>query len=105
MIYPMGVYEFQCGRMIMKAATTKATTSLVTDPVCGMTIDPATAAGSTEHKGETIYFCSKGCLAKFNLNPDAYFKGSAVESSSCCSITADHDHNAAPTSATAATAA
>lgn len=35
------------------------------DPICGMTVDPATAAGSFKHEGETFYFCSKGCLQKF----------------------------------------
>lgn len=35
------------------------------DPICGMTVDPATAAGSFNHEGKTYYFCSKGCLQKF----------------------------------------
>ncbi|MDQ3219571.1 MAG: heavy metal translocating P-type ATPase [Acidobacteriota bacterium] len=35
------------------------------DPICGMTVDPATAAGSYNHDGRTYYFCSKGCLQKF----------------------------------------
>ncbi|MDP9190823.1 MAG: heavy metal translocating P-type ATPase [Acidobacteriota bacterium] len=42
------------------------------DPVCGMTVDPAHAAGSSEHGGRTIYFCSKGCKAKFDANPAAF---------------------------------
>ena len=42
------------------------------DPVCGMTVDPATAAGSTTYKGTTYYFCAKSCLAKFEGNPDAF---------------------------------
>ena len=32
------------------------------DPICGMTVTPETAAGSLEVRGETYYFCSKGCL-------------------------------------------
>ncbi len=35
------------------------------DPICGMTVKPETAAGKFEDKGETIYFCSKGCLEKY----------------------------------------
>ena len=35
------------------------------DPICGMTVDPRTAAGSYTHEGTTYYFCSKGCLQKF----------------------------------------
>ena len=40
-----------------------------TDPVCGMTVDPAKAAGTAEHQGHTYYFCGKGCLAKFQADP------------------------------------
>jgi Cu+-exporting ATPase len=35
------------------------------DPICGMTVNPATAAGSFNHVGKTYYFCSAGCLQKF----------------------------------------
>ncbi len=35
------------------------------DPICGMTVNPATAAGSFNHAGKTYYFCSAGCLQKF----------------------------------------
>ncbi|HEX8408016.1 MAG TPA: heavy metal translocating P-type ATPase [Thermoanaerobaculia bacterium] len=47
----------------------------VTDPVCGMKIDPATAAGSSEYRGETIYFCSVPCKTKFDADPEAYMRG------------------------------
>ena len=43
--------------------------TMVTDPVCGMQIDPNTAAGSAEHEGTTYYFCSVGCLERFTDNP------------------------------------
>ncbi len=42
-----------------------------TDPVCGMTVDPARAPG-IEHQGTTYHFCSKGCVAKFHADPQAY---------------------------------
>ena len=32
----------------------------VHDPVCGMDIEPETAAGTSEYKGQTYYFCSAG---------------------------------------------
>jgi Cu+-exporting ATPase len=44
----------------------------VLDPVCGMMIEPQTAAGSTEFAGTTYYFCNPGCLAKFEANPRVY---------------------------------
>jgi Cu+-exporting ATPase len=44
----------------------------VTDPVCGMEIDPAKAAGRSEHGGRTYYFCSPGCKASFDEAPEEY---------------------------------
>ncbi len=44
----------------------------VKDPVCGMQVDPAKAAGQHEHAGETYFFCSKGCLEKFRAQPERY---------------------------------
>jgi YHS domain-containing protein len=43
----------------------------VTDPVCGMRIDPAKAAGKSEYKGTTYYFCSDYCKRTFDANPEA----------------------------------
>jgi Cu+-exporting ATPase len=39
--------------------------ALVRDPVCGMEIDPQTAAGQTERDGKTYYFCSLACKERF----------------------------------------
>jgi Cu+-exporting ATPase len=47
-------------------------TTLVTDPVCGMSIDPDTAAATREHGGNTFYFCSTGCAEKFDADPHRY---------------------------------
>jgi Cu+-exporting ATPase len=46
------------------------------DPVCGMSVDPAKAAGKVEHEGETYDFCSASCQAKFEANPEAYLSTS-----------------------------
>ncbi|HEX6085718.1 MAG TPA: heavy metal translocating P-type ATPase [Thermoanaerobaculia bacterium] len=42
------------------------------DPVCGMTVDPAHAAGSSRIGDTTFYFCSASCKQKFNADPAAY---------------------------------
>jgi Cu+-exporting ATPase len=55
----------------------------MTDPVCGMTVDPAKAAGSFEYHGQTYYFCSKSCLAKFQKTPEAYLRADAPRESCC----------------------
>ena len=47
------------------------------DPVCGMTVQPETAAGSHVHESQTYYFCSPGCLAKFRDDPTFYLTPSA----------------------------
>jgi Cu+-exporting ATPase len=44
----------------------------VHDPVCGMDIDPATAAGTSEYNGQTHYFCSLGCKKAFDKEPGKY---------------------------------
>jgi len=42
------------------------------DPVCGMEVTPEKAAGSVAYHGQTYYFCGKGCLAKFQADPEKY---------------------------------
>ena len=42
------------------------------DPICGMTVDPQTAAGSFEYQGQTYYFCSRHCLERFRTEPQKY---------------------------------
>jgi Cu+-exporting ATPase len=42
------------------------------DPVCGMTVDPATAAGKFDYQGETYYFCCPNCMRKFSADPQGY---------------------------------
>ncbi len=45
---------------------------LVKDPVCHMDVYPPNAAGSHEYKGTTYHFCSKGCVAKFQADPERF---------------------------------
>ena len=44
----------------------------ITDPVCGMEVIPATAAGSARHQGNTYHFCGRSCLSKFEADPGRY---------------------------------
>ena len=44
----------------------------VLDPVCGMTIDPGTAAGTYDYHGERYYFCHVSCLERFKADPEAF---------------------------------
>ena len=42
------------------------------DPICGMTVDPQSAAAKREYAGKAYYFCSPGCAKAFDLKPDAF---------------------------------
>ncbi len=51
----------------------------VKDPVCGMTVDPATAKHHHTHNGETYYFCAARCREKFIANPAQYLDPAQAE--------------------------
>ncbi|SRR6266536_1693380 len=42
------------------------------DPVCGMTVTPASAAARREVAGTTVWFCSAGCAAAYDADPERY---------------------------------
>ena len=63
-------------------------TTAVKDPVCGMDVDPATAAGRTGYKGQMYFFCGSRCKEKFDLDPGQYMgkaAGTPKSGPSCCS--------------------
>jgi P-type Cu+ transporter len=59
--------------------------TVVKDPVCGMSVDPASAAGAYSHAGQEYFFCSLHCLERFRTRPDAYLNKPLVQ----LSLTAD----------------
>jgi YHS domain-containing protein/uncharacterized membrane protein YraQ (UPF0718 family) len=56
----------------------EAGSRLVKDPVCGMTVDPATATEQAEYMGTKYYFCSAVCRSKFEKDP-ARFTAQVVQ--------------------------
>ena len=50
------------------------------DPICGMTVDPATAAGSHDHRGQRYYFCGLSCLERFKADPERALQPQPVSS-------------------------
>src|SRR6478672_4796243 len=46
----------------------------VRDPVCGMTVNPATSKHRFDYRGETYHFCSAGCRTKFAADPVSYLE-------------------------------
>ena len=45
---------------------------MVTDPVCKMQIAEDKAAGTSNYKGITYYFCAAVCKKRFDENPQKY---------------------------------
>ena len=45
---------------------------LAKDPVCGMSVDPATTKEKVDYSGSTYYFCSAGCRSTFEKDPARY---------------------------------
>ena len=52
---------------------------LVRDPVCGMSVDPATANQRSDFGGSTYYFCSAGCKETFDKDPGKYIARAQTE--------------------------
>ena len=64
-------FEADPERYLAKAAA-PVSAAKARDPVCGMSVDPATAKHRVEHAGQTFYFCSPGCRTKFESDPARY---------------------------------
>ena len=56
----------------MAQAKPEKTIGAVTDPVCGMTVDPHMTPHRHSNHGRTYYFCSAGCRTKFAADPEKY---------------------------------
>jgi P-type Cu+ transporter len=53
-------------------STAPAAAGGVIDPVCGMTVNPATAPASWEYQGQKYYFCNPSCAQRFGADPERY---------------------------------
>jgi Cu+-exporting ATPase len=51
--------------------------ALVKDVVCGMQIESAAAAATSDYNGTTYYFCAVGCKTTFDANPEKYLSVAA----------------------------
>ncbi len=67
---------FVKGWMAMNTVTT-----VTKDPVCGMTVDPATALHA-DRDGKTLYFCGEKCKQTFLAQPAG--TKSQDKSGGCC---------------------
>lgn len=61
------------------STATPDSATTVTDPVCGMTVDPDKTAHHAHHAEQEYHFCSSGCRAKFVADPKQYLTGKHSE--------------------------
>ncbi len=71
----MGEHDHDHGLGFDCGSGTKVEAATVTDPVCGMQVNPATSTHRSSHAGTTFHFCSAGCRTKFEAAPDDYLPG------------------------------
>ncbi len=97
------------------AATATSATASAKDPVCGMTVDPASPrGGSHAHAGTTYHFCSPRCRERFAAEPERFLASGPVGMHEPApppapaahehAAHAGHAHAPAPRAAAAATA-
>jgi P-type Cu+ transporter len=63
---------------VAKPAEADTKTKTATDPVCGMTVDPATTLYRYQFQGHSSYFCADSCQTKFAADPKRYLGGKAA---------------------------
>jgi len=64
------------------------------DPICGMSVDTASAKHRSEHAGKTFYFCSAGCKAKFDAQPERHSQAVPTTMAAHSHATHAHEHRA-----------
>ncbi len=64
-----GAQKSCCGGHGAGSAAAETSGATIKDPVCGMTVDPATAKHHASHAGHDYHFCSNGCRSKFVADP------------------------------------
>jgi xanthine dehydrogenase accessory factor len=61
-----------------QASVQAAAPATALDPVCGMTVEIATARHTAEHAGQMYYFCCPGCKRSFQKEPEKYLVGEPI---------------------------
>ena len=70
-----------------KVAIMREGSNMVTDPVCGMQVDPAGSSHKAEYRGASYWFCSEHCRKEFLAHPED-FSGAAGGQVACT----EHEH-------------
>ena len=72
----------------------------VRDPVCGMQVNPKTAADSYALGGQTYYFCRPHCRTEFEADPDRYLVSQEATAGTAATETTDLKDHGQPASYT-----
>jgi Cu+-exporting ATPase len=64
----------------LMSTTSNPAPTLERDPVCGMSVNPATAKHIHSHAGKNYYFCCAPCVEKFKAEPAKYLNPPARQS-------------------------
>lgn len=72
---PITNYQSPVSSLTLPIAQSPALESI--DPVCGMTVEIATAHFTSEYNGKTYYFCAAGCKRSFDKEPGKYIQAEA----------------------------
>jgi putative ABC transport system ATP-binding protein len=51
---------------------------MAVDPVCGMSVDRASAPAHAAYEGQVYYFCARGCRDEFLEAPEQYLVELAI---------------------------
>jgi YHS domain-containing protein len=60
--------------LVLAVSAQQKASDKAVDPVCGMSVDKASAKATFEYKGTTYYFCCPGCKDKFAKDPEKYLQ-------------------------------
>ena len=82
------------GRDAPDASGTLALQSI--DPVCKMTVNPATAAASYEYDGTTYYFCAVRCKERFAADPARFLEPAPIGGTDASGTLAPHTKSQIP---------
>ena len=64
-------------RFTSRDALPSAPSGAAIDPVCGMSVDPASAAAHRTHEGADYWFCAPGCAERFDADPERFSRPGA----------------------------
>ena len=65
-------FDADPGRFVTKGPRPDSPAEGAVDPVCGMSVDPASAAAHRTHQGTDYWFCAPGCAERFDAEPERF---------------------------------